>query len=83
MPFNITVEDDVEQFVAGLPAVRAHLFRRHRAVIAECDGRLVEGIDLPASLTIRREFPRLYRSERLEPREVPNLYSEIMLLNLE
>lgn len=73
-------------FVSAIPAIRAHLFRRYRGVLLECDSRLLGDRAVPGSYRIHRLHlppPRLFRSESLEPADVPNLYSELILLNLE
>lgn len=72
-----------ETFVFALPNLRAFLFRRHGAVIAECDTRFLQGIEAPSSHTIPREFPRLFKSDSLRAEQVPNTYSEVVLLDLE
>jgi hypothetical protein len=73
----------VPLFIRALPALGLHLLRRHGTVLTECDARLLKGAEVPGSLSIQRKFPRLYRSSTLEREEVPNLYSEVVLLNLE
>lgn len=73
-------------FVDALPAVRAHLFKRHGALMIEADPRLLRGVTVPCSFRIRRRYPRLFKpagpSGEGAP-VVPNLYSELVLLNLE
>ena len=73
-------------FVRGIRAVRARLLRRHRAVLVEWDSRLLVGREIPGSFRIHRSQlppPRLFKSESLGKEAVPNLYSELILLNLE
>jgi hypothetical protein len=74
---------DPATFVRALPSIRRHLFRRYGVVLAECDARLLAGVEVPAGFQIKREFPRLFRSSTLNAASVPNLYSEVILLNLE
>jgi hypothetical protein len=64
------------------PTVQRSLWRRHRAVLAQCDSRLLRGVVLPGSRPTAMSIPRLYRSDRLRPEQIPNLYSELILLNL-
>ena len=66
----------------GWPAVWRALWRRHRAVFGECDSRLLRGVEVPGSQRRRLSIPRLFRSDRLRPEDIPNLYSEMILLNL-
>lgn len=73
---------DPKTLAMSWPAVQRSLWRRHRAVFAECDTRLLDGVTVPWSRRRRLTIPRLYRSTRLEPRQISNLYSEMILLNL-
>jgi len=45
------------------------------------DSRLVRNVHLPFSYTLSLTPPRLYRSAHLEPEQIDNLYSELVLLN--
>lgn len=74
---------DPGTFVSALPSIRGHLFRRYGVVLVECDARLLAGMEVPASFRIKRAFPRLFRSSALDAPSVPNLYSEVILLDLE
>jgi hypothetical protein len=58
------------------------LWRRYRAVLAECDSRLLRQVTIPGSRTKMFLIPRLFHSDRLTPEQIPNLYSELILLNL-
>lgn len=73
---------DPEVFARCWPAVQLGLWRRHRAVFAECDSRLLRGVTVRGSRRERLAVPRLFRSHRLTPDQIPNLYSEMVLLNL-
>ena len=71
-----------ERFVAFLPRIQRHWLRRHRALSAECDARFLRGVEVPFSLRRTRATPRLYRSGSVDPADIDNLYSELVLLNL-
>lgn len=73
---------DKEGFERTLPRLQFYWLRRHGAVVAECDSRLLEGVELPGSRRIPRTIPRMYRSSDLERSQIDNLYSEVVLLNL-
>jgi hypothetical protein len=72
----------------------APLFERHQAIIRRriirdtgirliiIDSRLVAPIKLPFSCQIRLRTPRLYRSQQLQPAQIDNAYSELVLLGL-
>lgn len=74
---------DADGFAKSLPRLQRHWLLRHGAVLAECDCRLVEGLEFPATFRRPRVWPRLYRSPDLDRPQVDNLYSEVVLLNLE
>ncbi|MGD2068629.1 MAG: hypothetical protein PVI57_08165 [Gemmatimonadota bacterium] len=71
-----------ESFVRSLPGLQLHWLRRHGATLAECDSRLLEGSGLTGTRNEPRTNPRLYRSAGLDPGQIDNLYSEVVLLNL-
>jgi hypothetical protein len=50
-------------------------------VLIEIDSRLAPA-DLPGQAQVPLPVPRLFRSPRLEPAEVPNAFSELVLLEL-
>jgi hypothetical protein len=62
--------------------VQRALWRKYRVVLAECDSRLLRQVTIPGSRTKVLSIPRLFRSDRLTPEQIPNLYSELILLNL-
>jgi hypothetical protein len=56
----------------------------HRgALLGEADSRLLSGVDIPGSFRKRMGDPRLFKSNRLRAEQVPNLYSELILLDLQ
>lgn len=61
-------------------ALRNSMLRRHLAVLTEFDSRLGSP-DLPGSRQVARAFPRLYKPADLDAAEVPNVYSELVLLD--
>lgn len=73
---------DKGRLVRDLFPIQMHLMRSHGAMIAECDSRLVEDIELPSSYKKPMRIPRLFKSSRLKREQVSNLYSEVVLLNL-
>lgn len=72
-----------EGFLRSLPRLQLHWLTRHGALLAECDERMLEGPAPPASFRHPRVWPRLYRSRELDRGRIDNLYSEVVLLNLE
>jgi hypothetical protein len=62
-------------------ALRRALLRRFGAVLVEMDDRLAPST-LPGELRVRMAVPRLFRSDRLARRDVPAVYSELVLLGL-
>jgi hypothetical protein len=76
---------DPDVMIPAMPVIRRHLFRKDRSILWECDSRILGGRRVPASFTVRRPRSgptRLFHSPTLPPDSVPNLYSELILLNL-
>jgi hypothetical protein len=73
---------DPSLFAQTWATVQGGLWRQHRAVLAECDSRLLPQVAGAGSRTKAMAIPRLFRSDRLSPEQIPNLYSELILLNL-
>lgn len=63
------------------PAIRRSLVARHRAWLAEADSRLLSGLHLSGAVRKRMGMPRLFRSA-LQPEQVTDLYSEVILLGV-
>lgn len=61
--------------------LRRALFRQSKTVLAEVDHRFAPH-GLPAATQVPLKVPRLFRSARLDPDQVPNAYSEMILLDL-
>jgi hypothetical protein len=62
-------------------ALRRALFRSSHAALVEIDSRLAPS-DLPGSFRLQLPVPRLFRSSGLLGPEVPNAYSETVLLEV-
>lgn len=70
------------------------LFERHQAKIRQrivqdtgipliaVDSRLVDSVDVPSSFRLPLGVPRLYLSQQLQPEQIDNAYSELILLDL-
>jgi hypothetical protein len=63
-------------------SIQKRLLRRHGALLGEADSRLLAGVSIPGSFLRPMPSPRLYRSSRLRPEQVPDLYGEVILLNV-
>jgi hypothetical protein len=68
-------------FREALGSVKWALFRRHGAVILQMDDRLWP-MDTRWTTRVKLPVPRLYKSAALQPADVTNLYSELVLLPL-
>ncbi|TVP43558.1 MAG: GNAT family N-acetyltransferase [Gemmatimonadales bacterium] len=73
---------DHVQFPELWPGIQRHLMHRHGSVLGEAESRLLAGIRVPGSMTKAMAGPRLFKSRRLRPEEVRELYSEVILLGL-
>jgi hypothetical protein len=62
-------------------ALRRALLRASGALLVELEGRHAGGRP-PASFVQQLAVPRLYRSPRLEPADVPSAYSELVVLGV-
>jgi hypothetical protein len=61
--------------------IRSAITDRHRLRLLLVDSRLVKNLDLPWTVELPMQFTKLYKSERLAPQQIDNLYSELVLLN--
>ena len=66
--------------VRNLGNVAAELHARERVWLCEIDQRLLGKARPGRSITRRLNLPRLYRSTRLRPEQIPSIYSELVLL---
>ena len=65
--------------VRHLERAKLAILRRQRSVALMADARLFPA-GLPRGVRISRKDPALFRSSLLEPKELDNLYSELVLL---
>lgn len=63
-------------------AIRRRITRDTGIPLIVIDSRLVASIKLPFSHQLPLDTPRLYRSQRLQPAQIDNAYSELILLDL-
>jgi hypothetical protein len=73
---------DRQLFRRCWPRIHQTLLVRHGVFFAEADSRLLAGVAIPGSIRKRMGDPRLFKSRRLRPEQVPNLYTELILLDL-
>jgi hypothetical protein len=71
---------DPHCLVRGLKKVAAELFTRERTLFCEIDRRLLRDARPARSITRPLKLPRLYLSTQLRPEQIPNVYSELVLL---
>ena len=62
--------------------IRGAIMSHARVCFAVIDSRLVAGLKLPVSFCLPYRTPKQYLSSNLEPAQIDNLYSELVLLNL-
>jgi hypothetical protein len=61
--------------------IRRAIADRQKLRLLLVDSRLVKELHLPWTVELPMPFIKLYRSERLTPPQIDNLYSELVLLN--
>ena len=71
---------DEAVFAENVRTLQMHLLLRQGLYLIEFDSRLLTR-PIPFSRAIPLPVPRQYRSATLKPREVTNLFSEVVLLN--
>lgn len=69
-------------FLENLELIKFHLFRINGTLLSLLQSRLVGDADIPHAKTSVYKAPTLYKSSRLKPRQIDNLYSELMLLSI-
>ncbi len=69
-------------FLRDLDRIRVRLALAARAPLIMLDSRLVGDVEIPWSWLAALRTPRLYRSPRLEPSQIDNLYTEMVLLDI-
>ena len=70
------------RFESALGAIGWHLLKRHRVRWIEWDSRWLAGRMPPGAVRRPLPSPRMFKSDRLRPEQIDNLYSEIVLLEL-
>jgi hypothetical protein len=73
---------NLELFSIYSRTIRSRVAKTGLTPIVLVDSRLVRGIKLSFSYELPIRFPKLYKSSRLQPEQIDNLYSELVLLNL-
>jgi hypothetical protein len=68
-------------FVKQNLEIRRAITDRHRLCLLLVDSRLVKDLNVPCTIELPMRFTKLYKSERLTPQQIDNLYSELVLLN--
>jgi hypothetical protein len=79
---HIQYISDPEFFARAYRPIRNAVLRTTRSLFIMIDSRFVENMKLPLSLAMPFRAPKQYRSQRLRPCQIDNLYSEVILLNL-
>jgi hypothetical protein len=73
---------DRKAFARVWPAIHRWLLARRGIAFGEIDARLLEGVVVSGSVRREMTLSRLYRSATLRSDQVPELYSEIILLGI-
>jgi hypothetical protein len=73
---------DVKLFAMFSLTIRAQLVKMSGTALILVDSRLVSQISLPLTYELPLNLPKLYKSDTLTPEQIDNLYSELILLNL-
>ena len=73
---------DPELFALADREIRKSIMSHCRAYFILIDSRFVEPFKLPFSFCVPYRAPKQYLSSRLKPKQIDNLYSELILLNL-
>lgn len=72
---------NVQCFAEASVALRLCLAKQHQTPFIFVDSRFIAGVDLPWTIEVPLKFTKLYKSDRLAPPQIDNLYTELMLLN--
>ena len=73
---------DPDVFRRNLDRIRLKLLLANGTPLIMIDARLVAGLQIPHSREVALGTPHVYRSSTLQPGEIDNLYSELILLGL-
>jgi len=68
-------------FLRALPTLQTEFMKMGHPVLV-CDARLVDNKPIPWSRRISIPHSRLFRSATLGPADIPNIYSELVLLGI-
>jgi hypothetical protein len=74
---------DVRVFSEYSAAIRSQIAKSNRTGLILVDSRLIEQVQLPFTYDVPLNFTKLYKSDSLRPEQIDNLYSELILLNLD
>jgi len=69
-----------DRFCRYLRNIQGSLLRRHASLFLECDERFLQGMRV--SMSYKTKVYRLFKSRSLQKEQIPNVYSELVLLNL-
>lgn len=72
---------DVDLLVELLPLVRKEISERVGAGFLWIEKRLLHGRSIPLSVEYHSPFVHLYKSTELEPSDIDNLYTELVVFN--
>jgi hypothetical protein len=73
---------DVKLFSTYSFTIRSQIAKVGHTLLILVDSRLVSSVKLPLAYKLPLNFTKLYRSDTLKPEQIDNLYSELILLNL-
>ena len=73
---------DADLFARAYRQIRNSILSHCGAYFILIDSRLVENLKLPFSFCLPYRTPKQYLSSTLEPQQIDNLYSELILLEL-
>ena len=79
---NIQAISNKALFLRSLDRIRVRLAVAARAPLIMFDSRFVGDVEIPWSWLTALRTPRLYKSDRLEPFQIDNLYTEMVLLDI-
>ncbi|NNJ24982.1 GNAT family N-acetyltransferase [Alienimonas chondri] len=79
---HVSYFSDRDLFLKREPAIRAALLDRYQVRFAAVDTRLVPGLRFPRGFKFWAPANALFKSERVPPERIDNLYSDVTLLAL-
>ena len=72
----------LDLFLAALNLVKRELYRANRTLFTMIEERFLRGHPITHSRPASLKAPRLFRSTRLRPEQIDNLYSEMVVLGV-